>query len=111
MNKKMSNRKKKLSFSLIDVIAERERQVSKGFNAKYDDTHDKGGLIDLSCYVVSGFRRKKKLNRKWIRDWGDHIVTRHGRRKQLVIAAALLLAEVDRIDRKDGVKVKAKKKS
>lgn len=104
-----------LTAATRDVLAERERQVtSEGWTAKHDDKHADGSLaLAAACYACNaatwaeppacwkedryaalsspGFRWP------WLKKWWKPKSRRH----DLVRAAALILAEIERIDRRE----------
>lgn len=92
-----------LSKAAADVIAERRRQVEvEGWTADHDDGHDAFQMASAAMTYVHaaawpndqdrGFMRYWPWDRKW---WKP---LKNARRK-LVIAASLIIAEIDRIDR------------
>lgn len=88
-----------------DILAERERQVTV---ERYDDYHDgtyhdhgHGELAQAAaCYAIPATARKQPA---WPSTWlkRHDKRKRHSRRRQLVIAAALLIAELERLARAD----------
>lgn len=90
--------------SAIDLIAEeRERQVSKGFNWKHDDEHDCHQLSDAAIvYAAPAPLRYQVMNwwpwdKKWLKEDGSF--TTEGRIRELVKAGALIVAEIERLQR------------
>ena len=75
-----------------DIEAERLRQVMRGYTPQHDDAHDNGQLAYEAECVLVGIGDDWGILKKWHKD----------RRKQLIIAAALIVAEVERMDRKGG---------
>lgn len=98
-----------LSKAANDVLDERFRQTKLGFTTEHDDRHETGAMGDAAAAYAAGsadlFRRhggtqRVEFRRVWPEHWGGFdVVRRKGRRRQLVIAAALLIAEIERIDR------------
>jgi len=90
-----------------DVVAERRRQVeSKGFDAGHDDMATQGQIARAaSCYALhasgigtdwpDGIRNGSALFWPWDREWWKP----KSARENLVRAAALILAEIERLDR------------
>lgn len=72
-----------------DINEERDRQISRGFDAKYDDEHGDGQLAEVAADLCMGNDDDWGIARKW----------QHDTRRQLVIAAALIVAEIERLDR------------
>lgn len=99
-----------ITAAVSDVLAERERQKSvEGWTAEHDDQHTKGQLAKAAaCYAV-GSQIKGKSDiietstvkaakwRYW--PWADEWWKPTDRRRDLVKAGALILAEIERIDR------------
>lgn len=79
-----------------DVLAERHRQiVSEGWTPDHDDGYKFGELAAAaSCYAIGELRLG---NWPFELDWWK---PSDDRRRDLVKAAALLLAEIERIDRR-----------
>lgn len=86
-----------LTPALLDAMVERRRQGEKGFNHKHDDKLVSGELTAAAvAYAMDADQgRRDGLVPKTIPDT---------RRKMLIKAAALLLAEVERIDRAEAAK-------
>ena len=79
-----------------EVAAEREKQVSKGYDAKHDDTHDDQSLTLVAAYLAIPCTSGVPIPAP---DWGLELEESHGERDCLIIAAALIIAEVERMDR------------
>lgn len=74
---------------LHDINTERERQLLKGFDAQHDDKHgDEQLLYNARCLLSEEPD-----------DWGLFYKHKQDRRRQLVIAATLIVAEIERMDR------------
>lgn len=96
---------------LIDVARERERQLSvEGWSAQHDDRHDKGEMaMAAACYaapermfraneiVGRGYEPMTSYTDAW--PWEDRWWKPKDRRRDLVRAAALIVAEIERLDR------------
>lgn len=102
--------------ALADVVAERQRQVhTKGYATTHDDLHTHGELARAAtCYAYAGslsdilrpnlrvetYQGSPTLTRSlWPPNWGWNWFKPKSRRADLVRAAALLLAEIERMDR------------
>lgn len=102
--------------AIADVIAERERQISKeGWTAEHDDEHASRELAVVAvCYAQQYVGRawlledfKDGLTRyqdddlpdEWPAAWHEGWWKPKDPRRDLVRAAALLIAEIDRLDR------------
>lgn len=87
------------------VKKERNRQiVEKGYTAEHDDKHTDGSLADAgACYASNEILRFKdeynELTFLWPWDYEGFIKYDHDRKQRLVIAAAFINAEYDRIVR------------
>lgn len=85
----------------FDVLEERKRQQDKeGWSAQHDDKHDAGELaIAAVCYA--SFSNTHPTNGKppWVWPFADRWWKPVSRRRALVKAAALILAEIERLDR------------
>lgn len=88
-----------------EVLAERQRQVSQeGWKTEHDDKHGEGQLADAAaCYAVAPHDIVWP-NQEPVWPWSGRYnkTAKHGERRCLVIAAALLVAEIERLDRKNG---------
>lgn len=89
-----------LTKAATDVLAERQRQIEvEGWTPDHDDQHDDGQLaLAAACYAYQAdapMKGEAPFGWPWDRIWwkpGD-------RRRMLVKAAALILAEIERLDR------------
>jgi hypothetical protein len=90
---------------LNDVEAERLRQVNaEGYDASHDDLHGPGELTEAAlCYVehangqASGMGMGFEPPRAW--PWERTAWKPKDRRRNLIRAAALIVAEIERMDR------------
>ncbi|HEE1034682.1 TPA: hypothetical protein R6433_003915 [Klebsiella pneumoniae] len=92
-----------------DVLAERKRQVTAdGWTPGHDDEYEHGELADAAgCYALSSelFDCAGEPPRPW--PWPDEWWKPTNRRRDLVKAGALILAEIERLDRAAGIKWEA----
>lgn len=95
-----------LSQAALDVLAERDRQInSEGFAREHDDAHIGGELAcAAACYVINaaegyGSTALAPLNWPWHLSWWKP----EDPRRDLVKAAALIIAEIERRDRAEAV--------
>jgi hypothetical protein len=88
-----------LSEGLQDVIAERIRQVNEeGWTADHDDGHDTGNLaLAAACYALQTTTKHYLASELW--PWDFQWWKPKGPRSDLVRAAALIIAEIERLDR------------
>ena len=86
----------------IDVLQERRRQVAEeGWTAEHDDQHDKSEIaLAGACYAFNAAGLATLANDWW--PWSMQWFKPKDRRRDLVKAAALLLAEIERLDRAAG---------
>lgn len=91
------------SCAIADIIAERQRQQSvKGFSAEQDDTYVGFQLSAAAiCYI-----EPMEAENYWPADWYDDSFKPTDTRRNLIKAAALIIAEIERIDRKPDVELK-----
>lgn len=103
-----------------DVLAERRRQVeAEGWTPEHDDVHSRGEMAQAAAVyalcsavpppdraVMDEFGQYNsvpfKIRNRW--PWGEVWLKPKDRRSDLVRAAALILAEIERLDRKEGVR-------
>ncbi|WP_256814345.1 hypothetical protein [Klebsiella pneumoniae] len=90
-----------------DVLAERQRQVTaEGWTAERDDGYQNSELADAAaCYAIHAHNQgfSTPAHRPWSQDWWKQTSPR----RDLVKAGALILAEIERLDRAAGIKVEA----
>lgn len=82
-----------------DVLAERERQkTAEGWTPEHDDEHENGELAHAAAAYAAGnpYIAWMSGGYVWPRGWE---YKGRGARKRLVKAAALLIAEIERLDR------------
>lgn len=101
-----------MSKAIDDVIAERSRQIEKeGWTLAHDDEHTDCSLVEAAIeyahhaayrswvspaeYAGDGLRPNNKWPKWWSKEWWKPTTPR----RDLVKAAALLIAEIDRLDR------------
>ena len=94
-----------------DVMGERVRQITvEGWTPEHDDCHDRAELAQAAaCYAISGTpadeavfihgRWKYPRDLFWPRGFGLEWWKPTNRRRDLVKAGALILAEIERLDR------------
>ena len=87
-------------YVILEIAKERERQVEKGFDAAHDDANPID-LPTLAIGVALDGAAGLMANDEETEDRIAHIRSKHpDRRRRMVIAAALLVAEVERLDRR-----------
>lgn len=95
--------------NFLELVAkERTRQiVEKGYTAEHDDEHTDGSIADAgACYAANndnlwafGEYGQTGLKEVWPWDYEFFKKEEHDRKQQLIIAAAFINAEYDRIVR------------
>lgn len=84
-----------------DVLAERKRQIeAEGWTHEHDDAEHLPGEMALAacCYCVADEDDAPPAVWPWATEWWKP----RDRRRNMVRAAALLLAEIERLDRAAG---------
>lgn len=99
-----------VSLAERDVLAERRRQVwEEGWTQHHDDQHTNGQMaMAAACYAYraagDAYSRHQSapdgVQLRW--PWSVLWWKPKGRRRDLVRAAALIIAEIERMDRLDG---------
>lgn len=90
-----------------DVLAERQRQVTaEGWTPERDDSYQNSELADAAaCYAIHAHNQGFSTPAHW--PWSPDWWKQTNPRRDLVKAAALILAEIERIDRAAGIKWEA----
>lgn len=85
---------------LAEVNTERQRQIGKGYDAAHDDEATEGQLYETAAVVLLGHKSVSGALLE-TRAAADYILNKwaDNRRRQLLIAAALIVAEIERLDR------------
>ncbi|HFZ2384272.1 ead/Ea22-like family protein [Citrobacter freundii] len=93
--------------AILDVIAERQRQQSvEGWTPEHDDEHCNGELAMAAvCYINETGTVNRNGGKPWGWPWDASWWKPKTRRRNLVKAVALILAEIERIDRAAGIGV------
>ena len=92
---------KSLSNAVQSVISERQRQQSvEGWTPEHDDEHAEGEMAEAAaCYAMFANHQGFSLPAHW--PWAREWWKQSGQRRDLVKAGALILAEIERIDRQE----------
>lgn len=88
--------------ALLDVISERQRQRAiEGWTPEHDDAYQNSELADAAaCYAINAHNQGFSTPAHW--PWAPEWWKQSGARRDLVKAGALILAEIERIDRAAG---------
>lgn len=97
-----------MSKAVEDIVAERKRHVEvEGWTPEHDDEHHRGQLaLAASVYAYAGslesgqnmvLKTSDIIHRLWPWDWSWFKPT--DRRRDLVKAGALIVADIERLDR------------
>lgn len=84
---------------LVEIIGERERQVwEEGFTSGHDAAKNRDGELGraAACYAMHGKRFPLEPPPEW--PWHHHWWRPKTRRRDLIRAAALIVAELERLD-------------
>lgn len=89
--------------ALKDIANERQRQINmEGWTAAHDDTHSDGEMaLAAICYAFAGIGPDQSKSRYW--PWSAKWWKPTTNRRNLVKAGALIVAEIQRIDRIAGI--------
>lgn len=103
----------RLSKAMADVVEERRRQdAEEGHSTTHDDLHDGGELVDNAmeccCAAIAAGHGHRGFPHQAHPSWGLGNKHREDPRRLLVIAAALVLAEIERLDRQAARRREAK---
>lgn len=92
--------------AILDVIAERQRQKTiEGWTPEHDDQYGKSQLLwASSCYLLNTIQPFNRIPMDW--PWDSSWWKPTNPRRDLVKAGALIIAEIERIDRAAGIGVK-----
>lgn len=82
-----------------DVLAERQRQIQReGWTPEHDDEHCRGELAQAAaCYAIGSVGCTSGTTMLW--PWAMNDWKPKGERRDLIRAAALIIAEIERLDR------------
>jgi hypothetical protein len=87
-----------MSKALDDIVAERQRQLLKeGWTENHDDEHSVGELAMAGASYAIADNLPNRAQEIW--PWGMNWWKPTDRRRNLVKAGALILAEIERLDR------------
>lgn len=88
--------------TVLDVVAERRRQMEvEGWTPEHDDQHVEGQMASAAgCYAVYAFNHWQISGAPAPWPWEQSWWKPGSPRRNLVKAAALLIAEIQRLDRK-----------
>ena len=89
--------------AILDVVAERQRQQSvEGWTPEHDNAYQNSELADAAaCYAIHAHNQGFSTPAHW--PWSPDWWKQSGARRDLVKAGALILAEIERIDRAAGI--------
>ena len=92
--------------AIMDVVTERQRQQSvEGWTPEHDNAYQNSELADAAaCYAIYAHNQGFSTPAHW--PWSHDWWKQSGARRDLVKAGALIIAEIERIDRAAGIGVK-----
>lgn len=80
---------------LDEIVAERQSQVAKGYDAHHDREHESKEMADAAgVYALIGDR--PSVSKLW--PWAAKYLKPRSHRENCIRAAALLVAEIERLD-------------
>lgn len=84
-----------------EIAAERRRQIEvEGWTAEHDDEHVSGSLSDAAAaYAIGASRSLLARKPPGIWPWKNEWWKPKSQRRDLIRAAALIVAEIERLDR------------
>ena len=87
--------------AVVDVLAERQRQISvEGWTPESDDRHVDGAMASAAaCYALATDEHRLSFKHLNLWPWSLTWWKPNGRRRNLIKAGALILAEIERLDR------------
>lgn len=91
--------------AIDDIAAERQRQISaEGWTPDHDDAHGSGEMAKAAaCYALNAGRAPEYRDNSFVRSywpWEFSWWKPTTARRDLVKAGALIVAEIERLDRK-----------
>lgn len=86
------------------IAAERQAQLAMGYDAAHDDQHAAGELAAAAACFALGSTEVRSLAQTgdstlWPAEWSTEILGANTRMRQLVVAGALIAAEIERLQR------------
>jgi len=84
---------------LDEIYQERRRQLDEGYDAEHDDTHSEGEIAAYAACMAlpPDYRYTHVVEALTPVDWNTPVYS--GRRRDLIKSVAMLVAEVERLDR------------
>jgi hypothetical protein len=86
---------------LTEVLGERLRQISKGYDAEHDAAHHAGALAESAAFLLAPQLFASNVASERVLACAQHAMGKHPRRQCLIIAAAMAAAEIERMDLMD----------
>ena len=86
---------------IIEVIKKERIKQTKKWSLLHDDGHTDGELTDLACYYALADTNDAENLYPISWNYEPRKRDRKSRLEQLVIAAALIIAEIERLERKE----------
>jgi hypothetical protein len=106
VEREVAAERERLTQAERDVIAERRRQVSaEGWTPEHDDEHTRGELAIAAAHLATAGSDATVEDPHGVEDW-NCVVRARSRpdlRRDAVQAGALILAEIERLDRADAL--------
>jgi hypothetical protein len=80
------------------ITIERVRQIDKGFDATHDNQHSSGSLVWLAGDILNTIEAPDEAP-DWVEARVERIRKKYSAKERLVIAAAVIAAEIERMER------------
>lgn len=87
-----------MSKATDSIVTERRRQQDKGFTATHDDSLTDGSLAKCAVRILDHLPGSDWDG--WTITRAEHVVTKRNYRESLVVAASMIIAEIERCDRR-----------
>lgn len=100
-------------YVILEIARERQRQIeAEGWTPEHDDKHVGGEMIAAACtYALEATFDRPLVHGRWygmLWPWAKEWFKPKNKRRDLIRAAALIVAEIERIDRAEqGAKASA----
>lgn len=91
-------------WALNDIAVERRRQIDRGYGPAHDAQHVQGEIAVAAGLIAADTADGFKLaspGESWMDDLAAEVAEKYGGnlRRRLVIAGAMIVAEIERLDR------------
>ncbi len=87
---------------LTEINVERKRQIAHGYESNHDDLHTEGEILHAVLLVLDDVAREgPTCTADWPLKLSQSLSEKYSanKKRRLIIAAAMLVAEIERMDR------------